>query len=126
MAETRIIVSSGDAICRICRNSRAGELQKSKRDKEGRTRFAKDSEIKKRYGLPHGTYDEEFAKQSGLCAICGKASPDRDLQIDHCHESGKFRSLLCISCNTGLGHLKEDPRILENMINYIAKHRGAF
>lgn len=122
MAETRILLSNGDSICRLCRNARSSEYGRARRRKEGRTRFVKDSEIKKRYGLPYGTYDSEFAKQGGLCAICHRESPGRDLQIDHCHVSGKFRALLCVGCNTALGLLKEDKKTIESMLAYIGKH----
>lgn len=43
--------------------------------------------------------------------------------IDHCHKTGKVRGLLCKTCNTGIGHLKDDPNILRSAINYLELDR---
>lgn len=53
------------------------------------------------------------------CAICGSTS---ELHIDHSHESGSIRELLCMQCNTGLGNFKENPEILQKAIDYLTKH----
>lgn len=66
-------------------------------------------------------------KQRGCCAICGDSlvNPDsyRSFSVDHNHETGNVRGLLCHSCNTSLGLLKENPSILFSMIKYIEEFR---
>jgi len=42
-----------------------------------------------------------------------------DQVIDHCHTTGRVRGVLCSGCNLALGHAKDDPRVLNSMINYL-------
>lgn len=74
----------------------------------------------KRYGITAEDYDHMFAEQNGLCAICGR--PDsRALSVDHDHETGKVRGLLCSKCNFLLGYADDDPEILTRAIEYLAE-----
>ena len=58
----------------------------------------------KAYGLTIDTYEELLAAQGGVCAMCGQAcSTGRRLAVDHDHETGQVRGLLCYRCNRGLG-----------------------
>lgn len=62
-------------------------------------------------------------EQKGLCDICYQPNiAHRDLCVDHNHETGRIRGLLCTNCNTGIGLLKENPLILDRAITYLAKH----
>ena len=60
--------------------------------------------------------------QGGGCAICGiTVDPThKQLSVDHCHNSGKVRGLLCTLCNTALGSFKDDPELLQKAINYVS------
>lgn len=60
----------------------------------------------------------------GVCHICGGVDKDRNLAIDHCHQTGKMRGLLCMGCNTALGRFKDNPDLLRKAAEYIEKHRG--
>ena len=76
--------------------------------------------IEKSYGLTREEYDGLKARQGNLCAICNGPSPDgRRLHIDHDHQTGKVRGLLCVKCNVGLGAFKDQPTLLENAIVYL-------
>jgi hypothetical protein len=81
----------------------------------------KYSHIKRDFGITENEYDLIFAKQEGKCAICGKHQNEfkTPLGIDHDHETGKVRGLLCFNCNTGIGKLKDDITILEKAIEYL-------
>jgi Recombination endonuclease VII len=54
------------------------------------------------YGLSTEDRKALLARQGGVCGICKKKG--RKLHVDHCHETGKVRGLLCGKCNRGLGH----------------------
>ncbi len=74
------------------------------------------------YGVPHGTYARMFANQGGLCAICARPPPEgKRLNIDHCHDTGAVRGLLCNGCNTGIGQLKHDPDLMLSARDYLLK-----
>ena len=68
------------------------------------------------YGLTREKYDEMLLEQSGKCAICGG---DVDLEIDHDHETGKVRGLLCGNCNKALGLIKDNPETALELYTYI-------
>lgn len=63
----------------------------------------------KRYGITMADYDDMLASQHYSCAICHLVAKGRELHIDHCHNSGKIRGLLCDQCNTGIGKLRHSP-----------------
>lgn len=74
-------------------------------------------------------YSELFEEQQGLCAICREpeitksaSGKQRPLAIDHCHETGAIRGLLCTYCNTALGSMKDNPEVLLRAIVYLRDH----
>ena len=74
--------------------------------------------LKRRYGVSVEIYNELLNKQNGCCAICGihYTKFKRSMHIDHCHESNKIRGILCVNCNTALGHFKENIGLLQQAI----------
>lgn len=65
-------------------------------------------------------YQMMFSDQSGKCSICGYSPPKGErLFIDHDHESGEVRGLLCRECNSGLGFFKDSTELLQKAIQYI-------
>ena len=79
--------------------------------------------IKKRYGINEGEYQVLLDSQNGLCAICRvpQLGKHKFLSVDHNHLTGKVRGLLCNNCNHALGMVKDNPIILQKMINYLDK-----
>lgn len=77
------------------------------------------------------TYDKMLKEQNGLCAICFQPETMRCnnkvdlkmLSVDHCHRTHVVRGLICASCNTGIGYLKESIEILQSAITYLKKHK---
>lgn len=82
----------------------------------------RDREYQKKYGISIADYDRMFARQSGCCSICQKQTPGVHLHIDHNHETGNVRSLLCLTCNAGLGHFRDDVGLLKDAIKYLRRH----
>jgi hypothetical protein len=97
--------------------------------KDMRERYHKNKEqyreswLKNTYGLEPGQYNEMFNAQQGCCKICNthQTQLKRKLFVDHCHETGAVRGLLCQPCNTLLGQAKDDITILQNAIAYLKK-----
>lgn len=74
------------------------------------------------YGLTIKEYERMLEEQKGLCAICAKPETrkkQRRLCVDHCHETGKIRGLLCQRCNSVLGYMKDDPNLLQSAVEYL-------
>lgn len=78
----------------------------------------------RRHGLTRAEFDRMVADQGGGCAACGNPPTKRPLQIDHCHDTGQIRGLLCGNCNSALGHAKDDITRLESLIVYLKMSRG--
>lgn len=74
------------------------------------------------YRLSLSTYQAMYEAQNRACAICGTPREALELVIDHNHKTGKVRGLLCVSCNTGIGHLKDSPDVLDAAIAYLEEH----
>lgn len=77
------------------------------------------------YGITHDDYDRLLAKQGNACAICGTTDPSGKsgrfsyFSIDHCHDTGAVRGLLCNHCNRGIGFLQDSPVLLTNALKYL-------
>jgi hypothetical protein len=87
----------------------------------GRKKIAdRKSHLKRKYGLTPEAYDSLFAEQGGGCAIC-RRSPRGPIafHIDHDHETGRIRGLLCFRCNNALGDFDDDPAVLRAAIDYL-------
>lgn len=80
----------------------------------------------KAYGISRAEYDRMLTEQGGVCAICGGVRPDgKPLYVDHCHDSGAIRALLCTQCNTGIGMFNDDPDRLLAAAAYVVQHATA-
>lgn len=72
------------------------------------------------YGLTVTEYESLLAAQGGLCGICKETCPSgRNLAVDHDHETGKVRGLLCTRCNPGLGYFRDDAERLRAALQWI-------
>lgn len=78
--------------------------------------------IKGKYGITIEQYDAMMAAQDGRCAICG-VLPTRHLCVDHDHETGEVRGLLCEPCNFALGHMADDVDRLLAAAAYLLARR---
>jgi len=78
--------------------------------------------FKNLYGITFDQYNLMFEKQNGCCAICGKSESEfkKRLYVDHGHETGKVRGLLCCNCNFKLSVI-EDKEFFEKANSYLKK-----
>ena len=73
-----------------------------------------------RYGISVKQFTRMLHKQRGACAICSVPfARHRPPCIDHCHDTGKVRGLLCSLCNTGLGCFADNTEIIKQSIIYL-------
>jgi ribosomal protein S14 len=79
--------------------------------------------LRTKYGLTLKCYDKMLKEQDNKCKICG-SEETRNVKyeflcVDHCHETGKVRGLLCDFCNVGLGRFEDDIERLGSAIKYL-------
>ncbi len=87
--------------------------------------------LKKQYKVTPDEYEQMRKSQNYCCYICKRHENELQktinsktlLNIDHDHNSGKIRKLLCMPCNIALGKVRDDIEILNNMINYLKEHK---
>ena len=87
--------------------------------------------LKRKYGLSWDEYLVLYHSQQGRCKICdiflqlpGNINAERMKAgvIDHSHDTGKIRGLLCVNCNVGIGLLQDDLDIVEKAFKYLKVH----
>jgi len=112
------------------------DCQKEKKKKYWASRQPKkrlEQHLKYKYGVTHKEFLEVWQLQKGCCAICDSELPDlmtyenrkRGYAIDHNHENGEFRGILCLNCNSLLGMAKDSTHILDMAIRYLDE-RGSY
>lgn len=86
--------------------------------------YEKNRRLQSCYGIDLETYSDLFAAQGGECAICGIHADlfERALAVDHNHETGKVRGLLCHNCNLALGSFKDDVARLQKAVQYLVRN----
>lgn len=134
--EGNILFADGDSENLRISNLRKGTTIRITTGSDGKksVKMTKEAQrnygLKRFYGLTGEQYGAKLAAQHGLCAICGKpetvivhGSP-KAMSVDHDHETGSIRDLLCNACNHGLGHFGDDPIRLRAAADYIDRHRS--
>lgn len=82
----------------------------------------------KKYGLTIEEWAQMYQDQDGVCAICEKPETRAHngivtrLSVDHDHETGAVRGLLCDACNTSIGRVNDDPNLLWKAMEYLIRH----
>lgn len=97
--------------------------------KENKHRFKKPMDkkylreyvLKTKYGITLEEYNRMFNEQQGCCAICNTHQSDltKALSVDHNHDTGEVRGLLCNRCNVALGYMNDDAKLLLNASQYL-------
>jgi hypothetical protein len=93
-------------------------------NKERATRRRRVRYVRMKYGLTLGAYEELIQQPS--CSICSVNFDSEILPcVDHCHDTGKIRGVLCNACNVGLGYFKDDVGSLQQAISYLRQNVDA-
>ena len=87
-------------------------------------RSAKNSKLRSSYGITANQFDAIVAQQQARCPICQQqmGGPKRGPLhpvVDHCHETGRVRGVLCNNCNRGMGLLGDDPVLCRAAASYL-------
>jgi hypothetical protein len=119
--------------CKACTNAKHREWlennphQRRKYVNRKKKRYAnnpelyRDSRLKNMYGITLEDYNSKLEEQEGKCAIC-KCTQEKNFHVDHNHETGQVRGLLCSHCNHMIGKAKEDVQILKEGVRYLRRH----
>ncbi|GAB2912991.1 endonuclease VII domain-containing protein [Streptomyces heilongjiangensis] len=118
-------VPAGHKLCRVCgenkphsewhRNASASDGL-STRCKACRAVQGRQGHLKRQYGITEAERDEPIASQGGVCCLCSAALP---VHVDHCHETGRVRGVLCFSCHAALGQFKDRPDVMRRAATYV-------
>jgi hypothetical protein len=79
------------------------------------------------YGITVEDKQRMWESQNGLCSVCNKPLPDtfqRDCQVEHCHTTGRVRSLAHWYCNVIVGVMENHPTLLHDVESYLDLHNG--
>jgi hypothetical protein len=96
------------------------EYRASIKGKHATRKGSRDCELRS-LGITEARYQKILSRQEGRCAICGDLANGMSLCVDHNHNTGEIRGLLCHACNVGIGKFDDDPNFLRRAIKYLER-----
>lgn len=120
-------------LCRPCKVAYNREWrarrspEKVAADTEAMRAYNRRRNLRLKYGVSLEDYERMMADQDGVCAICrqpesiSRTNGSKPLAVDHDHDTGDVRGLLCGKCNTGIGQFGDDPVLLRQAIEYLER-----
>ncbi len=112
---------AGHRRCKPCHFAAMSAQRAARRERDGFDR----AHVMRTYGVTVEQFREMLARQDGVCAVCRRepeAGPHRGLVLDHDHDTGAVRGLLCRPCNSGIGSLNDDPALLKRALAYLEEN----
>ena len=101
-------------------SERLNAYRRDYRQRPDRKRADRDGHLRRKFGITIDDYERMLAEQNDGCAICGASEPDNgSLHVDHDHDSGVVRGLLCVSCNNALGAFRESHDLFRKASDYL-------
>lgn len=124
--EWRCLIGKYSASDRAAKNAYMREHRRQ------RPRQHREAYLRRHYGVTGEWYDQRIREQGGVCAICREPEIIKHhmtgetmlLAVDHCHDTGAPRGLLCSACNTSIGLMKHMPERFRSAIAYLDSHKG--
>jgi hypothetical protein len=112
----------------VCRRCDRAYKKDFKSHPDGRVRVSgweKRSKLKYRYGITLDDYERLLAEQDGRCAICGKLPKgigrEVRLHVDHDHDTGRVRGLICLKCNSALAQFGDSLEGVMKAVEYLKR-----
>ena len=120
-----------DRMCKECCRRIAKERYHTSAETRTSIKYRNRVKLVKSYGLTMDDFENMLVTQHGMCAGCNVHldlfAPNKQGNaacIDHDHDTGKVRGLLCRCCNLALGYVKDCPTTLRGLALYLEKHNG--
>lgn len=117
-------------MCRGCkraaRRSSSGHKRRQRAYYQRNKAAFRDRKLTATYGLSSAEYDALLASQDGRCACCrAVASDGKRPVVDHDHQTGAVRGIICHKCNRGIGLLGDSSNGVRNALRYLDKQDTA-
>ena len=128
LSETRVVRYDRSS-CGVCNSARVAKWHKAHPERRRATikKHGHKYFLKAKYGITPERYCEMFEAQGGVCAICKRCERRRTsstrLAVDHDHETGRVRGLLCTTCNTAIGMLDDNLDLVTALFAYLEGHQ---
>lgn len=111
---------SSDGLQSYCKGCSRESLKGYKATPESRREYA----LKSQYGITTARYHQMLSDCGCRCQICRTVVVDKSLSgngavVDHHHETGEVRGILCRLCNMAIGLLKDDPALIMKAAEYL-------
>lgn len=121
--QQKYYAQNADRIC-VAANERQSKQYASSPEFRNKIR---ERNLRRTYGLSIAAYDSMLESQGFACSVCKSTNsgcPRKlNFSVDHCHQTGKTRGLLCHKCNVGLGAFRDNTGHLFEAIKYLVKHK---
>jgi hypothetical protein len=102
---------------------RVNDVQRRRRERPEVKAQQRDAHLRRKFQMTSEQYGEMLAAQGGVCAVCcGGPKLGKSLHVDHNHDTGAVRGLVCFSCNSALGNLHEDEARISALLTYLITH----
>jgi len=90
-------------------------------DRAKNAEYQRGIQLRTKFGITKVEYDLLLSKQHNKCAICGMYwdKNQKQFSVDHNHQTGKIRGILCMACNLGIGQFKENLELLKLACKYL-------
>lgn len=118
--ETHLVFCSRECRLRDQARRKQHRLRNDPATAEKQRAYEREVKLRNKYGITPADWDALHDAQLGRCAIClATLAEVAKVCVDHDHETGEVRGLLCNGCNRGLGYFKDDPDRLKRAAEYL-------
>lgn len=122
MAKTRKRGPNGKPYCSECTKGKYYELKSTEAGRAKLKAHQRNSGLKAKYGIDQQEFNKMLKNQGKKCGICSRKPKGKEIfHVDHDHDTGKVRGILCNHCNRGLGLLRDNEEIVASALKYLRK-----